>query len=204
MAACSLRISPCNTCLRVSLGLGCGAAMVAGMVRIGALRRMSCWLFCLAWRFCMLLRRRIFRRGLAASAVLVTPPIGPFSRILMSLSTSLSLKSASVVGPYALGNGVLVGFVGIAAAAGMGSVGLTESVSAKISVVDPVNILVLSDDVEEFSALSGLVTVFLILVLRFIDVLETVCSVCVTSVLAGSSAVVLLAVLLSNGSKSRE
>ena len=203
MAACSLRISPCNTCLRVSLGLGCGAAMVAGMVRIGALRRMSCWLFCLAWRFCMLLRRRIFRRGLAAAAVLVTPPIGPFSRILMSLSTSLSLKSASVVGPYALGNGVLVGFVGVAAA-GMGSVGLTESVSAKISVVDPVNILVLSDDAEEFSALSGLVTVFLILVVRFIDVLETVCSVCVTSVLAGSSAVVLFAVLLSNGSKSRE
>ena len=152
----------------------------------------------------MLLRRRIFRRGLAASAVLVTPPIGPFSRILMSLSTSLSLKSASVVGPYALGNGVLVGFVGIAAAAGMASIGLTESVSAKISVVDPVNILFLSDDAEEFSALSGLVTVFLILVLRFIDVLETVCSVCVTSVLAGSSAVVLFAVLLSNGSKSRE
>ena len=38
MAACSLRTSVCNICLRVSLGLGLGAGVTTGAVRItGAL-----------------------------------------------------------------------------------------------------------------------------------------------------------------------
>lgn len=127
MAACSLRTSVCNICLRVSLGLGLGAGVTTGAVRItGALYLLYEELRDLPGR----LRKIIFRRGLAASAVLVTLVIGTFGRILISLSLFPLSSKMSAAGLYALGKGV--GAVVLPCSAGVAVAGVLGSDEAVV------------------------------------------------------------------------